>query len=125
MKRCTKRLPAPSGCSLSIVRTWPILKRWIFTCKSCATSCIRSRTRPPWRRGRDKSGPYNPIPLASYKIHCYTIAATENRNQKRSTFMAFFDLQETREQYLEKLLARYGTVTLPIDTAQLALPLHT
>jgi hypothetical protein len=39
--------------------------------------------------------------------------------------MAFFDLQKTREQYLERLLARYGTVTLPIDSARLALPLHT
>ncbi|HLG78977.1 MAG TPA: hypothetical protein VKX46_21375, partial [Ktedonobacteraceae bacterium] len=39
--------------------------------------------------------------------------------------MAFFDLQQTREQYLEKLLARYGTVTLPIASARLALPLQT
>lgn len=39
--------------------------------------------------------------------------------------MAFFDLQKTREQYLERLLARYGTVTLPIASTRLALPLHT
>ncbi|MFL5702651.1 MAG: HEAT repeat domain-containing protein, partial [Ktedonobacteraceae bacterium] len=39
--------------------------------------------------------------------------------------MVFFDLQKAREQYLERLLARYGTVTLPIDSARLALPLHT
>jgi len=39
--------------------------------------------------------------------------------------MAFFDLEKMREQYLEKLLARYGTVTLPIDSVRLALPLHT
>ncbi|MBA2286067.1 MAG: HEAT repeat domain-containing protein [Ktedonobacteraceae bacterium] len=39
--------------------------------------------------------------------------------------MAFFDPQEAREQYLERLLARYGTVTLPLDSARHPLPLHT
>jgi HEAT repeat protein len=39
--------------------------------------------------------------------------------------MAHFDMQKTREQYLERLLARYGTVTLPLDATRLALPLHT
>ncbi len=39
--------------------------------------------------------------------------------------MAFFDLQKTREQYLVKLLARYGTVTLPINSVRQTLPLHT
>jgi hypothetical protein len=39
--------------------------------------------------------------------------------------MAFFDLQKTREQYLTRLLAHSATVTLPIDSVNLALPLHT
>jgi len=39
--------------------------------------------------------------------------------------MAFFDVQKTREQYLERLLAHYGTVTLPIDSARQAFPLYT
>ena len=39
--------------------------------------------------------------------------------------MLLFDLQKTREQYLERLLARYGTVTLPIASANQTLPLHT
>ncbi len=39
--------------------------------------------------------------------------------------MPLFDLQKTREQYLERLLARYGTVTLPIASANQTLPLHT
>ncbi|MEO6892523.1 MAG: hypothetical protein ABI456_22550, partial [Ktedonobacteraceae bacterium] len=39
--------------------------------------------------------------------------------------MAFFDPQKAREQYLERLLARYGTVTLPLDAARHTLPLHT
>lgn len=38
--------------------------------------------------------------------------------------MAFFDLQKARGQYLARLLARYGTVTLPIDSARQTLPLH-
>lgn len=39
--------------------------------------------------------------------------------------MAFFDQQKAREHYLERLLARYGTVTLPLASVRHALPLQT
>ena len=38
--------------------------------------------------------------------------------------MASFDLQRTHELYLEKMLARYANVTLPLHSARQALPLH-
>ena len=39
--------------------------------------------------------------------------------------MSLFDQHQTRQQYLERLLAQYGTVTLPLTSTNLALPLQT